>query len=326
MKNIRKLAFVILFIISSVSVGLGHPSDEMPAVHQQPGQIQSTFGVYVTDLFNIDLSNSAYSVVFWAWWDYPSKKIIPQSSVDLEYAIEKRTDFKSEDMVGTSSVSQNKFTAKISNRFSTVDFPFDKQTLVLKLKDANLPLSELKFIPDTTNSGIGKQHLDDWIVTDFRIKSETKTIHSNLGLPTNNHSMLFSNITAYIDLKRSSFSLLFTHFIGFFIAIILCFVTFFDITNRVHYVLGSIFSAIGNKLSLDSMLPLQTQISFRDKIQLLTFFIIIFTVILATIARQALESGHIKRLNQTRVIAIWGIIFCSFILIPLFILQAMKVI
>lgn len=326
MKKITKTLLAFVCLLTSISLGQSEPSPKIPSAHLHAKQIESISGIYVTDIFNIEYAKGTFDVIFWAWWDFPAKDYMPQSTVGLANASKQEMDFKHEEMIGQKYHAKNKFTATVANHFNVVNFPFDKQTLVLSLKDANLPLPQLKFIPDKENSGTNVAHIEGWDITDFRIESEVKTLNSGLGLPSKDHMTQFSSITAYISLKRSSYSLLFTHFIGFFIAIILCIITFFDLINRVDYALGAIFSAIGNKLILDSILPMEMQLTFSDKVQALTFLIVVIAAILAIIAGQSFENGNMQKAKRIKVFAVTGISISSLLLIPLFILQAMEVI
>lgn len=317
-------ALLILFIIA-LSPARGEDAQTPTLTPHKAESLKSTFGVYVTEISNIDYVKGKFDVIFWAWWNFPSKDYMPQSTVNLENSKDLQMDFKFEEKIGNSYHAKNKISATVSNSFNAINFPFDKQTLVLCLTDANLALPQLEFTPDKANSGTDVTRVEGWEVTGFRIEPDIKAIDSNLGFSNKSNKTKFSHIKAYIELKRCSYSLFLTYFIGFLLAIIFCLVAFYDISNKLDYILGAIFSAVSNKLVLDMTLPMEMQISFSDKIQIITFSIIIATVILAIKQSQFLDSGRADDANRIKVFSIAGILVITFILIPIFILQAMEI-
>ncbi len=304
-----------------------HASPPQPLA-QQESPIQAELGIYVMEIYNLDFSRDSFNAVFWVWWEYSDDDFKPYDSIELVNALNEKVEHKYFKKMGKSYRAEAKLIARVSKDWDFINFPFGKQTLEISLEDAHLPYSALKLSADKISSGIGKKRIEGWHITDFRIQSKITALETNFGRSSQDPETKFSNITAYIDIERDSSPLLMKYFIGFFVAIFLCIIMYFiglqDLTTRMAIVIAAVFSAIGNKYILDNVLPDESELTFSDKVQLLTFGAILFSASSSTLTdylARKISKTSAKTLNAILGIAtVLAIIF----FLTLFIDQAIN--
>lgn len=304
--KMRLTALLLSFLLMFVNHTLAAPAQLQTS---NTPEMKANLGVYIMEVYNLDFSRDSFNTVFWIWWVYPGDEFKPYNSFELVNALEEKVEHKFAEKIGDLNRAEAKVMARVSKDWDFVNFPFGKQTLELRFEDALLPYPELTFVPDKANSGISKKFIEGWHVTDFRIKSGVTSLDTNFGYPKSYKESKYSNITAYIDIERDSISLLLKYFIGFFVSIFLCVILYFVRTNsleiRMAVVIASTFSAMGNKYILDRILPDQAQITFADKIQLLTFAVILFSATSSTLTEYL--ARKVSKASSKKVNAILGI-------------------
>ncbi len=322
-KYIASLTFVLLFLcINSV-----HAESSRMTVSKDT-KINSLLGVYVMEIYNVDFSRDSFNTVFWLWWIYPDKNYKPYDSIELVNALEEKKAYKALEKIGDLYRAEVKVMARVAQDWDFVNFPFGKQTIKLRFEDALMPHPNLTLIPDKRDSGIAKKYIDGWRVTDFRIESKVKSLDTNFGYPESYQESDYSSVTAYIDIERNPISLLIKYYIGFFVAIFLCIILYFIRTDRLEVrmaiVLASTFSAIGNKYILDRILPDQSQITFSDKVQILTFSVILLSAMFSTLTDHLKKNNHHRAAHIVNTTLGLGTSLVIIIFLALFIHQAMN--
>ena len=314
--------FIGLFMLCTNSVHAAAPQITL----KDDSKIKAMLGVYVMEVYNIDFSRDTFNTVFWLWWIYTDNNYKPYNSIELVNALEEKQSHKSVEKIGDLYRAEVKVMARVAQDWDFVNFPFGKQTLELSLEDALMPHPNLTLIPDKRDSGIAKKFVEGWRVTDFKIKSKVKSLDTNFGYPESYQESDYSNVTAYIDIERNPISLLIKYYIGFFVAIFLCVILYFIRTDslevRMAVVIASTFSAIGNKYILDRILPDQAQITFSDKVQILTFSVILISAMSSTLTDYLRKNTSVRTAKTLNIILGVGTTLVTILLITLFVYQA----
>ncbi len=271
---------------------------------------QSTFGVYITSIYAINFHEKTFDVSFWAWWLASDPEYKPYKTVEVSNARKVAVKHSFSEMLGKKKRSEASFTATVNQDWDVRHFPFDKQRLRIVLEDANLPTDSLVFYPDHKNSRLDPAvEFEGWQIMNFQIVSGESQNETNFGDPDADSITRYSNISVLIDLKRHGWRLFFNLFVGIFIAgflsIIMYFVGLNEIEARIGLILASIFAMVGNKYILDSFLPVTSEVTLSDKLQGITFGMIIIATISNTLTK-GLLNNH-ARLAYTINVAIGGV-------------------
>ena len=192
--------------------------------------------------------------------------------------------------------------AKVNKAWDVTNFPFDRQTLKIVLEDANLPVEDAEFVPDVKNSRLDPDlTIDGWDIIGFKIISGESQNVTNFGDPAAPGVTKYSNVTVLIDIQRQGFRLFVNLFIGMFISGFLCSMMYClavsEMETRIGLMLASIFAMIGNKYILDNTLPPTYHITLSDKLQAITFVMIVLAVV-STVTTKALSGYNYPRIAR----------------------------
>lgn len=117
---------------------------------------------------------------------------------------------------------------------------------------------------------------------------EDNEYNTNYGDVTAQGSSAYSRITAKISIERKGIQILVSSFLGFYLSFILVFITYCMGTHkmggtRIGLAVAAVFAAIGNKNSVDGSLPVTSDFTIADAIQLSSFSAIIFAIAVAVL-------------------------------------------
>ena len=259
------------------------PTANPAAQPENSAPIQAEIGIFVQELYSLDLRSQSYSATFWTWVIHPtSTHYKPELSTELvnAYTTEK-THADSILRSNNRTWSSNKFTGKMAHQWDISNFPFDKQKLDIILEDSYKGYDKLQYVVDTKNSKVNPDiHLQDWQIIGFDSKTQAMVHPTNFGDPelvagSSTYARTIFSITLE---RRNTLKLFFNIFLTLYVAFILSALAFLispdNTSPRLTLATASIFTAIGNKYAVDSVLPLTSYITLIDKVQILTFIFI----------------------------------------------------
>lgn len=123
-------------------------------------------------------------------------------------------------------------------------------------------------------------------------------METSFGDPTLiNENSSYSEVTAIISIQRDGMRDFVNLFGPIFLAFFLSWLGYFikeAYDMKVTLFLSSIFMLIANKDIIDSNIPVTSQVTLLDKVQLLTFISVTFFVVIVTISMFLREKGQIK--------------------------------
>ena len=281
----------------------------------EPNKVKA--GMFITQLYDLDMAKRSFNVTFWGWYLTPDDKYKPLENVEVVNAKTFSTKFNSvatkDDVPWATekakiSWTQSKYSATVSQDWDISKFPFDRQTLNIYLEDAINESTATVFIADADNSRIDDDvKLPGWTIESFKIKTEDSVYETTYGDPTLQGTSTYSRVVASIVVKRDGVRLLCSMFIGFFVAFILVLLTYcMDAGemagSRIGLSAGAIFAAIGNKYVVDNYLPPASVFTLADGIELATFLAIVFGI-LVTVAIQWFRTNHPVSVKKANLIA-----------------------
>ena len=272
---------LLLSVLLTGYAATGIASESMDSV--EPREVE--VGVYITNLFNISLSDSEYETEFWAWFVSDDENYLAAERTEIvnakEFEMRNVSVEKVSDIFWTSVV----FKGIVKQSWDVRLYPFDRQTLTIALEDTIDPNSDHRFVADIDGSSIAPDTIPaGWTLEDFEISVVNSDYPTTFGDPSvapgTNYD--FDRVEASITLKRIGARLFATTFLGFFIATLLVFVVLtinflpkahatVPLQPRITLCVGALFSAVGGTYGLASKLPYTTQFTLADSLEITTF-------------------------------------------------------
>lgn len=246
-------------------------------------------GLFVTDIYDLNLSEKRFSADFWLWFNYADSTLAPMETIELTKAreLDKRLDFVEEK--GGVQWATQKINAVFKADWDVQDFPFDVQVLTIDIEESDKDISSLVYEVDVENTKYFSEiSIKNWDIVDFGVQNSAVAYPTNYGDPTLDGSSTYTRATVYFKLKRKSQGLFFTLFTGvyvaFFISILVFFIDPVDVDPRFGLSVGGLFAAVGNKYIVDSILPQSTSFTLVDKIHVMTYIFLLLCIVLSVIS------------------------------------------
>jgi hypothetical protein len=272
-------------------------------------------GVFITNLYDFNISGKSYKADFWIWYLSKNDSVKALGSCELPQSKSSSFsyDYKREKESPKEEVFANqKCKSEIIKDWNVTNFPFDKQTLDIKI-ESSLELHEMKLIPDVINSGIDSaMFMEEWGIKKFSLNNGTTSYNTNYGDPKiTKAESKYSYINASVDLERKNpymifFKLLTVLFASF---IIICSAFFLepDNTTRFGVATGSLFAAVSNKNFAASVAPSSTGSTLMDSIHNFTFLCFILVIGMAlytyTLAKNE-QKEKAKKIGQVFIFSL----------------------
>lgn len=150
----RQWALPSLLLCLTLLCGLGLT---VPAeAHANPTTAKVTYGVYINNLEDIDLTTNSYSVDLYLWLRWTDPKIDPAASIEAmntvhgDDAVEIRRLFDEPlDMPDGSKYMTFRVQGAFNSKMDLAKYPFDVQKLSMEFEDSTNDGNVLEYVPDT---------------------------------------------------------------------------------------------------------------------------------------------------------------------------------
>lgn len=266
---------------------------------------QPKAGVFVTALYGFDLRNQSFNITFWSWFIHHYDDYKPEETTEIvnahSYLREKTAvDLKDHNV----KWAQVKFTGEIAHNWDIANFPFDRQTLKVIMEDSKLDYAGLRYMVDKPNSRIDSNvQLPDWNIIGFNLQGGPVSYNTTYGDPDlEDGESTYGRLTVNIILERKGTRLFFNMFTALYVAFILSSIAFFvpldNTSARLSLATAAIFSAVGNKYVVDSMLPPTATLTLVDKLQAATFLFIGIMVIITVSYAYAVNTPQVSKTKE----------------------------
>jgi len=247
-------------------------------------------GSYIISLHDIDFRNKEYTLRFWLWMLYKNKDFDFANRVEVPNA----KSLEKPDVFIDSTDNKNwvllKMKCVMKQAWKVNDFPFDKQTLKLKIENSAYDNQSLIFMADTAGEHADPEiAIDGWQMSNIESKTTTSVYNtafgdSRLGKPYSEYDCY----EVHFNLERNAWGLFLKIFLGMYVAFMIGYVSFFIHPAHVEasfgLQVGGLFAAVGNKYIIDSSLPETTSFTLVDSLHATTFvylFLIIFSSVVS---------------------------------------------
>ncbi len=251
----------------------------------QPGGPQKTYvGIYINDVYELDLKQSTYVVDFYIWFRWkgdidPTEFEFMNGELDLKEHPYRQADN------GVNYVSYHcRGTFHIVFDFRR--YPLDSHQLILELEDGVHDVNELYYVVDSEHmQGLRPVVLSGWNCGDPDFNVADHLYKTNFGEPTQRASKTdtYSRFTCAIHISRSGDSIYIKTFLGLFISVAIAFLSFLlrpnDTDPRFAVGVAAIFGAVSSEIVTSGNLPDMPYLTMGDKIHLFSLFMIFLSLL-----------------------------------------------
>lgn len=275
------------------------------------------FGMFVTNLHDINFADNEFQVEFWSWFISNNKDYRAKDRTEIvnskKFSIRNSSNQEIDDLLLQSQV----FKGTIKQSWNIESYPFDTQTLTISLEDTIDTADTLSFVVDP-NSGIANDVIPKgWQLVDFNLLVSNTDYPTTFGDPRvrDDNNYQFSRVTAEITLQRSGIRIFISAFLGLFVATILVMIVFainsskIGLTTipqqpRITLCVGALFAAVGSTYSLSAKVPYTTVFTLSDSLQI-TSFIAIALAIVSSVLSDTLLKQNKESAQKTLMHLIW---------------------
>lgn len=273
-------------------------------------------GIFPTSIHELNYADESYKISFYLWAITDDPNYDPRESLEItnaynyfykNYDKSKRKDGKYLHVMHIYSTNYH--------NWAVVNFPFDKQTLTIRVEDAE-NIGDVLFIADKKESAISNQfELVDWQILGLNVKTKVHVYNSSLGSFGGKRDT-YSQFIGKMTIQRQGARLFFNFYIGFIVSFLISAFVFIiepsEIRPRASFTLAALFGAVGNKYIIDRFLPVVDHFTLNDAMQVAAFGLILTT------AFSTIATYHIQKTSPQRAEKINK--FVGFTSVPFFVI------
>ena len=275
---------------------------------------QLTAGVYIEDIHHIDYSNSTFEIIFYLWVNSNTEFYEIEKYIDINRATEIDYSLAYDDTLKNGLFhSERRISAKIINDFDVNKFPFDNIQLSVLIEFIKNDVKLLSLHLDK-ESVIKPEYIgSDSLKINSVLRLGQVKYESNYGNEDLGKNVVYPRLEISLDLERAQWNVFLKLFITLFIALFLSASSILlplkMSEEKFGLIVGSLFTAIGNKYITDDLFPMSGNFNLSDRIHLLTFVFITFMAFLAIIEQRY----RIIMSRRMDLILFFGVLCCYLI-------------
>ena len=288
-------------------------------------------GAYIFSVFDLDFPGNKINVDFYLWYNTKSDSINMLEYLEVINATEYNKTGETSKSRGTEGYQTVRINSRIKKVWDVTNFPFDRQTIEIRIEDYDKDASRLIMVPDTLSSKIDKNvRIDGWQIKEFGIKVYDHMYETNYGDPdvSADEFSKYSRAVIYFTIEREGKGLFFKLFVGLFISVLISLLTFFinplDLDPRFGLSVGAIFAAIASQYVITSTLPQNERLTLVDILHDISFIYIFLCILVSTLSLHFMKQNkeaNSKKLDKYSLF-IFGI---SYVVIVLyFVISAVR--
>jgi hypothetical protein len=210
--------------------------------------------------------------------------------------------------------------ALLSSPVDLKDFPFDKQKMQIIIEDKKNTIDKINYVKNDEETGMDDAvsfigwNLDKWFASvnehDYKVYDEQ-----------------YSQFVYTIDVSRIALNSFFKTFVPVLIIVLIVMFSFImdpdKITNRLTIATSSLVAAVMFHISISNQIPPVGYLTVADKFMLLTYLILLATVILNVVILEFIEqkkqglAEKIHRITEYSVFIVIPIIYLIFFFVSI---------
>lgn len=304
----RLLAYCLFFalLVSQMHTSTVHAQAPTPNVVK--------VGIYVLQVGKFDLSTGSYTIDF-----YLSMSCDGKCNLGSFEFMNGRAD----NVILQENTTNDRFYRIQGEFYENLDlqrYPFDSHTLRIEIEDTSLTKEHLVYQPDPSNSGLDSRV----IIVGWNIVGWTANVVDHYYPPYN---QTYSRYTFSIAIDRpgitSGLNMFLPVFFLVFVTLISMLLVGTRLETRILLTVTVLLAAVFFQFTLDSTLPPLGYLTFADKFMIVTYAIIVSTLVIAILLlkyndkKDTVRSERIQyytlRMMPIATILIYAITFLFFL-------------
>jgi hypothetical protein len=270
---------ILIFIPSAAIAQLTTGPSSQPAVIEQVH-----VGLYINDIYELDLKKGTYTVDFYVWLRWRGD-IDPTNIEFLNGSLDVKEHPDNREAGGEKYVSYH-CRGTFHSVFSYRRYPLDEHELVLQMEDADHEASAVQYVVDSENlNRVPAVQLSGWRSDPPRFTVRQNVYETNFGDPTrpSDATAVYSRLYCTVRVSHQSFSVYVKTFLGLFISVAIAFLSFVirpsEMDPRFGVGLAAIFGAVSSEIITTGNLPDMPYLTLADSIHLISLFVIFLTLL-----------------------------------------------
>ena len=269
---------------------------------QKPVDVQ--VGVCMDRVSDLSIRDNKWIADFFIWFSWKGEDIDPGENLQVVYgeilSKQKQVERVDEDL----HYQLYEVEAEITKFFNVSRFPCDDHQLMLSIEDSTNDSRDLRYVPDTRNTSIGR----NLKIPGFQIYRTDKVVRENhymtsFGDPHESiNGVNFSRLYYIVSIVRPGGGLYIKIFQGLFIAVAVSLLSFLirsdQSSPRFSVSLGALFAAVANGYLVSSMQPGTEVMTVADVVTGLGIATIFLTLFQSTISLYIFDHRGEKALSR----------------------------
>lgn len=190
---------------------------------------KTIIGAYINGIHSIDLKAGTVNLDLYVWLRSKEKRNLLDSLEVMNGSISDKSSVVTK-TIGDEYYYSMRIAVTAFQRYELSKFPLDKQRLKLFLEDSEEDNASMQFIPDESNTKIGKSViLPGWKIGSPRITVSPNHYDTNYGdTSMGNNSSSYSRVALEIPIEREGIGFFFKLFSTVFLSAGVAFLSLFD--------------------------------------------------------------------------------------------------
>lgn len=278
-------------------------------------------GVYIQDLRDYQFAQNSLFASLRLWSVCPGTKKSPLDELNILNATNINFgEIQTEKVANGSDYFRNNaqvywstrtVEGKFFHRWSSINFPFDRHTIVFEFELLKDDINTFALTPDFAHSGFSPNiNNQDWIAKSFSIIEVPTRYPTNFGKPDLNNfeNGSFSRIKAQFTLQRARITSFLKLCAGVYAAVVMsAFAFILDmrestyVSSRNGILVGCLFASVLSMQKAEATLGASEDITLTDMIHIVSIFYILTASALGFMAYLWCEAGRgelVLRLNR----------------------------
>jgi hypothetical protein len=269
-------------------------------------------GIYINSLYDFKLEEKNFIADFWLWQTYKNDSLNFENVVEVTNSKSAEFSHFSYEKKANINWTSQKCKAQVRQDWDVSRFPFDNQVLRIEIEDSKYNSSQVVYVVDGENSRIDSSfNSKEWCIKRFSVKADEHIYKTTYGDPELSGQSAYPRVVVEIEISRcNSWRMLIKMLTGAYVAFLIsCLVFFISSQNqdsRFGLCVGGLFTAIGNKYIVESIVPSTSGSSLMDNVHSITFAFILLIVCIIIVSLRLFESGDDRKKQLSLKLDRWS--------------------
>jgi hypothetical protein len=258
------------------------------------GPVSVDVGVVLVGLYGIDEKTQSWTADFYlyeAW--IPTPAFVPQTEIVNEIS-RLSEQFDTTELAGGRCMRTRRIRSTLHSEFVLRTFPFDHQTLVLEVSDADYDSSEVRYHDVARVAGLEETVVNQ--VTGWKLESSLNYLHSRRafkweeGAPDYDHASFSVSIRRHVSFHVSKY------FLPLLLLVIVSFSAFWidpeDLASELQVGVTCLLAVIALQFAEGSTLPDVSYLTIADRAYSICYVAIALAILQSILTNRIARAGR----------------------------------